>query len=999
MRNDRLRRAGGEHLIHLMESAMRKSPAVFLGLSCAALLACAWGGNTGAAPPPAGTLLPTGQTITPTAAPGSTFQPLKPGLSDNPDYAVGQAMSEALSPDGKTLLILTSGYNLVKNTASKVIPADSTEWIFVYDVSGPAAVQKQALPVPNSFAGIAFAPDGQHFYVSGGKNDSVHSYGLSGGQWSELGQPIALGHSLGNGLLKTQAPVAAGLAVTADGKRLVVANLENDSVSLLDLTAGLVSTELDLRPGKNGAAPGTPGGTYPYWVAIAGNDTAYVSSQRDREVDVLDLSGAAPKIKTRIPVPGNPNKMLLNAAQTRLYVAADNADAVSVIDTASNTLLRSLPTSFVAGEREDGDERGRRGERRFRGAAPNSLALSPDESTLYVTNGGTNSVAVLRLGRDGHEREEGGSGLAGLIPTGWYPQAVAVSGDGGTLYVVNSKSLPGPNPHYCKDGGPTCITGSQIAWQPGQYILQLEKAGFQTIPVPERGTLAALTARVALNDGFARRGHERDAELMAQLRRRIKHVIYIVKENRTYDQVLGDLGTGNGDPSLVEFGAALTPNQHAIASRFVDLDNFHDSGEVSGNGWAWSTAARESDYGVKTIPLNYSGRGAGYDTEGENRNLNIALPTVAARQAANPNVPADPDLLPGTANVAATDGPEGEVQQGYLWNSALRAGLSLRNYGFFCDLNRYSAAAGAAQIPEDRTPYAHGLTVTYASDPALVPLTDPYYRAYDNAFPDFYREREWEREFAQFVQNGKLPALSLVRFMHDHTGSYSTSLDGVNTPQADVADNDYAVGKLLETLSKSPYARDTVVFVLEDDAQDGPDHVDAHRSIGFVAGPYVKQGAVVSTHYSTVNMLRTIEDLLGIEHLSVYDAYQPPMSDIFDLDQAQWSFTAQLPSILAPCAAGQTSGCSQLPIEMQAARLGPAAPAPLHDAQWWAQRTAGMDFSAEDRLDADQYNRLLWRGIKGSQAYPETRSGKDLRRNRATLIAAAQRREAADSTR
>jgi DNA-binding beta-propeller fold protein YncE len=593
---------------------------------------------------------------------------------------------------------------------------------------------------------------------------------------------------------------------------------------------------------------------------------------------------------------------------------------------------------------------------------------------------------VLRLGQGGSGQEP--AGLAGLIPTGWYPQAVQVSGDGGTLYVVNSKSLPGPNPHYCKDGGPTCIAGSAVQWQPGQYILQLEKAGFQTIPVPQGATLAALTARVAINDGLAGKGHDNDAALMAQLRRRIRHVIYIVKENRTYDQVLGDLDRGNGDPALVEFGAALTPNQHAIARGFVDLDNFYDSGEVSGNGWAWSTAARESDYGVKTIPLNYSGRGAGYDTEGENRNINVALPTVAARQAANPNVPADPDLLPGTANLAATDGPDGEAQQGYLWNAALRAGLSVRNYGFFCDLNRYSAAAGAGQIPDDRTPYADKLTVTYAADPALVPLTDPYFRAYDNAFPDFWREQEWEREFAQFVKNGKLPALSLVRFMHDHTGSYSTALDGINTPQADVADNDYAVGKLLEALSKSPYARDTLVFVLEDDAQDGPDHVDAHRSIGFVAGPYVRQGAVVSARYSTVNLLRTIEDLLGIDHLSVYDAYQPPMSEVFDLDQARWSFAAQLPSILAPCASGQSSGCSQLPLDLKTARLGPPAPAPLHDAAWWAQRTAGMDFSAEDRLDAGAYNRLLWQGIKGDRAYPEARSGQDLRGDRARLLAA-----------
>ncbi|MDE0856507.1 MAG: hypothetical protein OSA97_18980, partial [Nevskia sp.] len=468
-----------------------------------------------------------------------------------------------------------------------------------------------------------------------------------------------------------------------------------------------------------------------------------------------------------------------------------------------------------------------------------------------------------------------------------------------------------------------------------------------------------------------------------------KHVIYIVKENRTYDQVLGDLGKGNGDPTLVEFGSALTPNQHAVANGFVDFDNFYDSGEVSGNGWDWSTQARESDYGVKTIPLNYSGRGAGYDVEGENRNINVALPTVAARQAANPNVPSDPDLLAGTGNLAATDGPEGEAQQGYLWNAALRAGISVRNYGFFCDLNRYSAAAGAGQIPEDRTPYADKLTVTYASNPELVPLTDPYFRAYDNSFPDFYREQEWEREFAGFVQNGNLPALNLVRFMHDHTGNYSTSLDGVNTPQADVADNDYAVGKLLQAVAASPYAGNTLIFVIEDDAQDGPDHVDAHRSIGFVAGAYVKHGAVVSTHYSTVNMLRTIEDVLGIDHLSVYDAYQPPMTDAFDLTQASWTFSATVPAILKPCANGVTTGCSQLPISSSTALYGPPGPALLHDANWWIARTRGLDFSAEDRVDPERYNRLLWEGIKGRQPYPVARSGKDLRHNRAALLAAA----------
>ncbi|MDE0853901.1 MAG: bifunctional YncE family protein/alkaline phosphatase family protein [Nevskia sp.] len=911
-------------------------------------------GSSGSGSSPAAVWLPTGQTITPTAAPGSTTQTLVTQSLTEPGFAVSQAMSEALSPDQKTLLILTSGYN--KLLIDEVAPSNPPEWVFVYDVSGAKPQLKQTLSVPYTFAGIAFAPDGSRFYVSGGMNDEVHTFALSGSQWAESGQPIALGHKSGNGL--GQGPVSSGLAVTADGQRLVVANFENDSVSVLNLGSGTVAAELDLRPGKNGGAPGTPGGTYPFWVTIAGS-TAYVSSERDREIDVLDISGASPSLVTRIPLPGNPGKMILNKAQTTLYTVMDNADAVAVIDTATNTVTQSIAATTPSSTVGDAT--------RFRGAAPNSLALSPDESTLYVTDGGTNAVAVIPLGGTA-------PAVSGLIPTGWYPQAVVVGGGGKTLYVVNSKSEPGPNDTLR-----------------GFYVLQLEKAGFQTIPVPDAAQLANLTAQVKSNDGFDYSPSAQDAALMQTLHGKIQHVIYIVKENRTYDQVLGDLAEGNGDPLLATFGKATTPNQHAIASQFVDLDNFYDPGEVSGNGWPWSTAARESDYGVKSIPLNYANRGLGYDVEGTDRNVNVALPTVAARQAANPATPSDPDLLAGTGDVAATDGPEGEQQQGYLWSAALRAGISVRNYGFMCDLSRYGSASGA--IPEDPTPYADNQVVAYSSTPQLVPLTDPYFRGFDNAFPDFYREIEWEREFAGFVRSGKLPALSLVRFMHDHTGNYSTSLNGVNTPQADVADNDYAVGKLLETLSKSPYAGNTLVFVVEDDAQAGLDHVDAHRSIGFVAGPYVKQGAVITTHYSTVNMLRTIEDVLGIGHLSVYDAYQAPMTDVFDLSQAKWSFSATVPKVIAPCAKGQNSGCSTLPFPSGVA-LGPEAPRLLHDARWWAARTRGMDFSVEDRLDPVRYDRLLWEGIKGGLPYPAQRSGKDLRRNRAALLAAAERRDA-----
>lgn len=281
----------------------------------------------------------------------------------------------------------------------------------------------------------------------------------------------------------------------------------------------------------------------------------------------------------------------------------------------------------------------------------------------------------------------------------------------------------------------------------------------------------------------------------------------------------------------------------------------------------------------------------------------------------------------------------------------MRAGLSVRNYGFFCDLTRYSLK-DPNPIPLERDPAQAGTKVAFPAAPGLRNITDPYFRGFDVRYPDFYREREWEREFASYVSHRNLPNLTLLRLMTDHMGDFGHAIDGVATPEAQVADNDYAVGRVVEAVSKSPYRDSTLIFVVEDDAQNGPDHVDAHRSIAFVAGPYMKQGAVVSTRYSTVNMLRTIEDILGIEPLGVNDAHQPPMTDIFDLDAKRWIFSATPSRALAG---------TQLPLPKRAAEepFGLA-----HDAAYWAKATKGYDWSAEDRNLASDFNEVLWRGLK-----------------------------------
>ena len=934
-------------------------------LIVAAAIAPSWAPAPAVAAPDA-SLMPSGQIITPTAAAGAVFQPLNPGLTSHPDYLAGQAISIAISPDRRTLLALTSGYNTLRTaTGAKDMDA-SSEFVFVYDIAGHAPALRQVLPVPTAYAGIAFSPDGQRFYVGSGGGDAVYRYALAGGRWSQAGAPIPLGHGVGNG--NRQGPSTAGLAVTADGHALLVANVYNDSVSLLDLDRGVVRANLDLRPGiSDPAKAGIAGGESPFGVAIAGNDTAYVSSLRDREIDVLSLSGAAPTVRARIAVRGTPNRLVLNRNATRLYVACDNDDSVQVIDTGALRVIATIPVATP-----DGIVQART---RYRGAAPNALALSDDESTLYVSNGGENAVAVVALSGTPH--------ATALLPTGWYPDAVGVAG--GWLYVVNGKSDPGPNPGQCqghmKQSVPSPPPYAATCRQ-NQYVLQLEAAGLLAEPIPAQADRHALTLQVGVNDGFARRPDPRDAATMAALHRRIRHVIYIVKENRTYDQILGDLGRGNGDPSIVEFGNAITPNFHAIARQFVDLDNFLDSGEVSGNGWQWSTASRETDVNEKTIPLEYSGRktNAAYDAEGQNRGVDVGLATLAERRAAEPAYPNDPNLLPGTNDDAAPDGPDddddehgaGSRQHGYLWDAVLKAGLSVRNYGFYDDLDRYGARVknfGKSDVPfpEEREPFKNHVAVAVALNPELASRSDPYFRGFDNAMPDYWRYREWEREFTGYEKTGDLPSLSLVRLMHDHMGNFTDALDGVNTPELQQADNDYAVGLLADRVAHSRFARDTLIFVIEDDAQDGPDHVDAHRSTAYVIGPYVKRGAVVSTRYTTINMLRTIEDVLGTGHLNLNDAYQPPMTDIFDLKQARWSYDAAPSRYLLATA---------LPLPQRHASLRGPIPRSTHDAAWWTANTPGYDWTHEDKVPTQPFNAVVWRGLHPDRAYPSVRDGR-----------------------
>jgi DNA-binding beta-propeller fold protein YncE len=987
-----------------------------------------------AAAPWAQTLPNMDQTITPLAPAGSQYQQLNPDLPDDPAYLATHAATTVVSPDGGTMLVLTSGYNRVFNQASNSLtsyyPADSNEYVFVYDITSGVPIKKQVLQVPITYFGIAWDPTSTntnplggntvaHFYVGGCTDDDIHVFSYNSGVFTEDLVPdpnnknemipeLQLGHKAGVGLnaappvgsvpVNSQVhvyPCAAGIALSKTGKTMVVANYFNDSISVLTggygkwqlvnplnaqlITPGdLAAANFDLRPGKNlvSASSGTPGGEYPFWVVIAGQEPsaiAYVSSLRDREIDVVPLSSTGPEgqmqVTARISVKGQPNKMILNSAQTLLYVAEDQSDTVDVIDVDQspthymtvNTVIETIPVLAPAGLLPSSfDYSGSNSDIAnpiYTGSNTNSLALSPNERQLFVTNGNLNDVAVVQL-----TGTNSGDHVIGLIPTGWYPNSVSLNRFGTWMYVVNAKSPTGPNPDWCYGYGPALFEPNCFA--SNQYNPERTKAGLQSFPVPAANQLKRLTAQVATNDRFSSTESSSAAQVMAAVSQGIKHVIYILKENRTYDQVLGDLvnsngvPVGEGDPNLVQWGQAMTPNLHNLALTFVTLDHFYATSEVSYDGWAWSTSAQSTDITEHQYPIAYAFRGLSTDAEGLNRSVNLGLPTLAERMAADPLTPNDPDILPGQTDAGAPDGPNDEINTGYLWDAAMRNGLTVRNYGFFVDTTCYNEPACA--IPVIHDPAASGTVVAHPTNAALAPYTDPYYRGFDNNLPDYYRFKEWEREFDANYANGGLPALSLVRMMHDHTGSFDTAIDMVNTPELMQADNDYAVGLLVEKIANSIYAQNTLIFVVEDDAQDGADHVDSHRTIAFIAGPYVKQGAVVSTAYTTIDFIRTMEEVLGIrQFLNLNDALGHPMADVFTATPQKWSFTASPSAYLYATA-----------LPLPAAPAGMKIPQSTHDAAYWARVTQGLDFSDADRVDPLLYNRILWEGMMQGKPYP-----------------------------
>jgi sugar lactone lactonase YvrE len=701
----------------------------------------------------------------------------------------------------------------------------------------------QTVEQPAAFLGLAFSPDGHTLYASGGNEDAIFRYRWEDGTVTLIGRIALAPKESPQAKKEAGTRFPAGLALSPDGRTLYVAENLGDSLAVVDLASGRV---IERHPTER----------FPYGVVTAADGTVYVSAWGGTTVAVFTpASGAGGHLTEagRIAVGRHPSALLLNAAGTRLFVASASTDRVAVVDTAARKVMKELLDPPPAGPAE--------------GSTPNALALSPDGARLYVAEADANAVAVFDLSAATAGTGVGGAAhgddrLAGRIPAGWYPTALLVRGN--TLAIVNGKGKgTGPNP----DGA---VPGVHKA-PPHAYTLgQLDGTVTVLSEVPAGTDLAALTRRVIQADRWDRPRQPRKYPPF-------EHVVYVIKENRTYDQVLGDLPGADGDPGLTLFPRPVSPNHHALAERFGLFDRFFVNAEVSTQGHSWSTASYVTDYGEKTTPSGYSDR--------------------------------RPELEEGETDEAAG---------GYLWNLALAKGLSVRDYG------------------EATSPVKKGGQTTWvANRPGLGPFVHPDYPGWDLDVPDQRRADLWLADLDGFAKSGKMPALEVVWLPSDHT---SGATPGKFTPRGSMADNDLALGRMIEGLSRSPFFKSTLVLVLEDDAQNGPDHVDSHRSVLLVISPYNRPGAV-HRFVNTTDVMETIEEVLGLPALSHYDHFGRPLSDVFTAQPDLRPYVALKPDV---------------PI---GERNPPKAPG--------AAASARLDLSAPDRADEAAFNRILWTALRG----------------------------------
>ena len=710
--------------------------------------------------------LPNGRLLTPTGSQTSVL---------------AYPFAVAVTPDGRRVLAASTG--------------SGAQALQLLDASNGRLLA--SLPVKKSWLGLALGPGGKTAFLSGANSNAIHLFTVSADTIAEAGSIPVTTPSDGK-----RDPIQAGIAVSSDGATLWVARVMADDLLRIDVATKAVTARI-------------PAGPRPYRPVLSPDGRLVaVASWGGASVALFDA--AAGKLVGTVPTDDHPCDLVFSPDGKLLYVAQANRNRVAVVDLAARRVVRQV--SVALGPDGPGTPSA---DVLPDGSTPNALAMSSDGRTLFVANADDDAVAVVNLGARPEDAR-----AAGFIPSGWYPAPLALTPDGRTLFVGNGKgsgsrgnALDGPEPLKPGKKNPAGATRNL----PGSV---------SRIALPTRPELARLTARAYANRKPATRGESpaRKSGVVPEGggTSPIRNVVYVIRENRTYDQVFGDVSRGNGDASLAIFGRDSTPNAHALADEFVLFDNFFADAEVSADGHNWSMAAYATDYTEKTWPANYGSRGFSYGYEG--------------------------------------DEPTAAPSAGYLWDAAVRAGLPIRNYGEFIGIS-----------PENPSGEFDGRFEAKALN--LRGNTCPFYSGWDPEVTDNARIDLWLKEFRAFEKKGEMPRLMIVRLGNDHTMG---TRKGAKTPRAMVADNDLAVGRLVEAVSHSKFWKETAIFVVEDDAQNGSDHVDAHRTVALVVSPYTRrQGMVDSTLYSTTSMLRTMEMILGLPPLSQHDAGATPMTNAF----------------------------------------------------------------------------------------------------------------------
>jgi YVTN family beta-propeller protein len=775
----------------------------------------------------------------------------------------------------------------------------------------------QSLPYPKSGAavtGLAWSGDGRKIFVSEAQ-DRVRVAELDLNNVMRWGESIVMPRLDAEAIVKVRAdvgetisgdPAPGGLALSKDGKRLFVTLSRYNVLAAVDLpysrvrTAATGMAPYDIALADQKIYVTNWGGRRPQPGEAVANSSAskilvdpVTGIASSGSVSVLE-AGNLREVKS-IEVGLHPAGMALSPDQSFLYVACANSDIISVIDTRTDQVCATIPVRMQ--------------DSLPFGSAPNALAVSPDGALLYVANGADNAICCIRLGVNaGGPAQQ--SRIEGYIPTGWYPGSVILDGKGENLFVANVKGFGSLNALTDRNG----------------HNSHDHLGSVSIIKVPDEKKLADYSAQVRENTLLAKK-QEQIALMLdkakstgaADLKKVpvptlpgeisvFKHVLYIIKENRTYDQVFGDLKQGNGDTSLVMFGREVTPNHHSLAETFVLLDNFNCSGVLSADGHQWTDEAYATDYIEKT----FGDWVRSYPYDGD-------------------------DAL-------------AYASSGFIWDNVLRHGLTFRDYGEFVNADIAPKDATFMDVYND---YRNGTRkVKIQPKPnleTLRPYVCPTYIGFPATMPDVYRAQEFIKELRQYEKKNNLPNFMIMLLPNDHT---SGTRPGRPTPRASVADNDLALGQIVETISKSKFWPETCILVTEDDPQAGLDHVDGHRTVGLVISPYTKRGQVISTLYSQISMVRTIESMLGLPPMNQLDLAADPMIDCFS-EKADFTPYTALPN--------------NVPLD----ELNPPLTSLRGDALYWAEKSLAMDLSDVDKIDEGVFNRIIWHAVKGYKVpYP-----------------------------